>query len=88
MPKVIADPEHLRDFAAKLDHAVAEVRSRKTGISSSLNDLHHIWRDKKYSDFERVFKDTMTRLDSFFNRSEEFSKELKRQATHLRNYLE
>jgi hypothetical protein len=88
MAKIHADPDDLRDFAALLDHTVEQVRDSRTNILSGLNDLHHDWRDANYSKFDQSFKETLARLESFFKKSEEFSRELRRQAAHLQSYLD
>jgi uncharacterized protein YukE len=88
MPKIIVSPSELRQFAAVLDHASEQIRSSKSGISRSFNDLHHYWNDKKEKQFEESFKHTMARLESFLKKSEELARYLRRKAELGDRYLE
>ena len=87
MPRVIVDPSELRQFALALEHAIEQIRSRKSALASSFNDLHGYWKDKKETEFEELFKETMSRLESFLKRSEDLAVFLRRKAKLGDGYL-
>jgi uncharacterized protein YukE len=87
MPKVIVDPSELRQFASALEHAVEEIRSRKSVVSSGFNGLHDHWKDRKETEFEGLFKETMAQLESFLKRSEDYAGFLRRKAKLADGYL-
>lgn len=88
MPKAIVDPRELRSFAAVLTSTVGELRGRKSQVTHSFGDLHSHWRDKKYSEFDRLFTETMGRLEVFLNRSEEYTRYLRKKAEKAEQYLD
>lgn len=88
MPKAIVDPRELRSFAAVLAETVGQLRGSKSQISHTFNDLHGHWRDKKYSEFDRLFTDTMGRLEVFLNSSELYARYLRKKAEKAEQYLD
>jgi nitrate/nitrite-specific signal transduction histidine kinase len=88
MPKAIVDPRELRSFAAILSETVGQVRANRSQVVHSFTDLHGHWRDKKYSEFERMFNETMARLEDFANRSESYVKYLRKKAEKAEQYLD
>jgi len=88
MPKAIVDPRELRTFAAVLAETVGHLRGSKSQVSHGFSDLHQHWRDKKYSDFERTFKDTMGRLEVFLNSAELYTQYLRKKAEKAERYLD
>lgn len=88
MPKAIVDPRELRTFAAILAETVGHLRGTKRQVTNGFNDLHSHWQDKKYSEFERLFTDTMARLEVFLNTSELYAQYLRKKAEKAEQYLE
>jgi len=88
MPKAIVDPRELRSFAAVLTETVGHLRGSKSQTTSRFNDLHHHWQDKKYSEFERLFTDTMGRLEVFLNTSNLYAQYLRKKAEKAEQYLD
>ncbi|MCU1263949.1 MAG: WXG-repeat protein [Acidobacteria bacterium] len=87
MPKAIVDPRELRNFAAVLEETIGHLRGSKSQVSHSFNDLHAHWQDKKYSEFDRLFTETMGRLEVFLNSSELYSNYLRKKAEKAERYL-
>jgi hypothetical protein len=87
MPKAIVDPRELRSFAAVLAETVGHVRGSKSQITHHFNELHSYWQDKKYSEFDRLFTDTMGRLEVFLNSSELYVRFLQKKAEKAEQYL-
>jgi hypothetical protein len=87
MPKVIVDPRELRTFAAVLSETISHLRGSKSQVTHSFSDLHGHWKDKKYSEFERVFADSMSRLEVFLRSSEVYVQYLKKKAEKAEIFL-
>jgi len=87
MPRAIADPEEIRNFARFLLQNTAKLRTLKAEVTSGFNSLHDHWRDEKYARFQEVFTTTMNRLEPFLRRSEEYVRYLNRKAEKLEEYL-
>jgi hypothetical protein len=88
MPKAIVDPRDLRTFAAVLGETVGHLRGSKREVSHGFSDLRAHWQDKKYSEFERLFTDTMGRLEVFLNTAELYAQYLRKKAEKAERYLE
>lgn len=88
MSQAIVDPDEVRRFAAKLQEMAAYLQNRKNHVKSSFSDLHDVWRDQKYSQFDRIFSEAATRLDQFLRYSEMYADYLKKKAQKADQYLE
>lgn len=88
MPKAIVSPRELQNFAAILADTIGRVRTSKSEMVHNFDDLHGYWRDKKYSEFDRLFKETMARLESFVNISELYVEYLRKKAAKAERYLD
>lgn len=88
MPKAIVDPRELRMFAAVLAETVGHLRGSKRQVTHGFSDLHDHWQDKKYSEFDRLFADTMQRLEVFLNSSELYAQYLRKKAEKAEQYLD
>ena len=88
MPRAIVDPREVRRFAAILLETVGHLRSTKSSVSQDFNALHGVWKDKKYSQFEKVFVDTMGHLELFLKSSEMYAQYLNKKAQLAERYLE
>lgn len=87
MPQAIVDPSELRSFAARLEGTVNQMSDSKKGIASKFGELHSHWTDHKHDEFERVFQEMMTRLDSFFHASTKYVRFLRAKAAMGDEYL-
>jgi hypothetical protein len=88
MPKAIVDPRELRGFAAALAQTVENLRGTKSQITHGFRDLHSHWQDKKYSEFDRLFTETMGRLEDFLNKAELYALYLNKKAGKAEQYLD
>jgi len=88
MPQAIVDPDEVRRFAAFLDSMADALKSKKSGINSRFNELRDVWRDQKYSQFQRLFTETSIRLDQFLQQAQRYSHYLKVKAQKVDRYLE
>ncbi len=88
MPKVAIDHEEAFRFAAFLDSASAALKEKKGGIASAFDQLHDVWRDDKYRQFEQVFADAMRDVDRFLEMSDTYAAFVRRKAERAREYLE
>jgi hypothetical protein len=87
MSVAIIDPDDVRTFAAKLMEMAGYLHNRKTQVKSSFSDLHEVWRDQQYSQFDRIFSESVTRLDQFLRYSEIYAEYLKKKAGKADIYL-
>ena len=88
MPRAIVDPREVRNFAALLHETVGHLRNSKYSVSRDFNELHSVWKDSKYSQFEKVFLDTMRHLELFLKSSEMYAQYLNKKAGLAERYLE
>jgi hypothetical protein len=88
MPKAIVDPRELRSFAAALAQTVGNLRGSKAQLTHGFSDLHSHWQDKKYSEFDRLFTETMGRLEIFLNKTELYAFYLNKKAGKAEQYLD
>ena len=88
MPKAIVDPHELRNFAATLSATVEHLRGKQSQVSQSFSSLHDHWRDKKYTDFNRVFADSMGQLNMFLNSADQYAGYLRKKAEKAERYLD
>jgi uncharacterized protein YukE len=88
MTQAIVDPDEVRRFATLLQEMAAYVHDRKTHVKSSFNELHSVWRDQKYSQFDKVFEESVTRLDQFLRSAQLYADYLKRKAGIVDEYLD
>jgi uncharacterized protein YukE len=88
MPQAIVDPDEVRRFAATLQEMSAYLHDRKTHVKSSFSNLRDVWRDQKYTQFDRVFSESVTRLDQFLRYAEMYADYLKKKAQKADRYLE
>jgi uncharacterized protein YukE len=88
MSQAIIDPDEVRRFAARLQEMAGYLQNRKTLVKSSFSELRDVWRDQKYSQFDRVFSEAVTRLDQFVRYSEMYAEYLKNKAQKADIYLD
>lgn len=88
MPRAIIDPREVRRFAALLLETVGHLRNSKSAIEGDFSALQAVWKDKKYAQFERVFADTMGRLEVFLRSSEMYSQYLNKKAGLAERYFD
>jgi uncharacterized protein YukE len=87
MPKVIVDPQAVRQFARLLDNKARQVQDQQAGLKSQFRALHEVWRDAKYKQFEHLFQDTGVLLRDFLKLAEQYADYLKRKANKGDTYL-
>jgi hypothetical protein len=88
MPQAIVDPDELRRFAVFLNSMAESVRNKKTAVSSNFSSLKEVWRDQKYTQFERVFTETTKQLDKFLKDAANYAQYLQKKASIVDKYLE
>jgi uncharacterized protein YukE len=87
MPKAIADPEEIRNFAHVLLDSVSRLRSLRSDVMGRFNELHDHWQDEKYMRFREIFTTAMSRLEAFLQQGEDYAQYLHRKAQLLDEYL-
>lgn len=88
MPRAIVDPREVRRFAALLHEIVGHLGNSKSSVSRDFIELHSVWKDAKYQQFEKVFLDTMRNLELFLKSSETYAQYLNKKAGLAERYLE
>lgn len=88
MPRAIVDPKELRRFSALLMETVGHLRNSKSVVTHDFNDLKAVWKDKKYGQFERVFADTMGRMEVFLRSTEMYAQYLSKKAGLAERYFD
>jgi uncharacterized protein YukE len=88
MPRAIVDPRELRRFAALLLETSGHLKNSKSAVTNSFGDLHSVWKDKKYAQFERVFADTMSRMELFLKAAEMYANYLNKKAALAERYFD
>jgi hypothetical protein len=88
MPRAIVDPRELRRFSALLMETVGRLRNSKSVVTHDFNDLRSVWKDKKYGQFERVFGETMGRMDVFLKSAEMYAQYLNHKARLAERYFD
>jgi uncharacterized protein YukE len=88
MPKAIANPEELRQFAHVLKQTIDQLRGAKADVQAQFQQLHEHWRDEKYHRFQNIFTESMRHLDRFFQDAEIYINHLHRKAELLERYLQ
>lgn len=88
MPRAIVDPREVRRFAALLLQSAGHLQNSKSAVASDFSELHAVWTDKKYAEFEKVFADTMGRLQVFLESSEKYAQYLNKKAGLAERYFD
>lgn len=88
MPRAIVDPREVRRFAALLLQTVEHLQNSKSVVASDFSELQTVWKDKKYAQFERIFADTMGRLQVFLESSEKYALYLNKKAGLAERYFD
>jgi uncharacterized protein YukE len=87
MPRAIANPEEIRQFAHVLLQNVNRLRALRADLMARFNTLHDHWNDEKYSRFRETFTTTMNQIEPFLQRAEAYVRYLHRKAEKLEEYL-
>ncbi len=87
MNQAIADPEHLRQFAAHLHRFSEEMKQLSTNLSSHMNQLEQTWRDEQQRKFAQEFDAQMQQMSRLIKASEEHAPYLLRKAEQIDAYL-
>jgi len=88
MPKAIANPQELRQFAYVLKQILDQLRGAKTDVQTQFQQLREHWLDEKYHRFQNIFTESMGHLDRFFLDAELYINHLHRKAELLERYLQ
>ena len=88
MPRAIVDPRELRRFAALLLETSGHLKNSKSAVTNLFDDLHSVWKDKKYAQFERVFAETIGRMDLFLKSAEMYAHYLNKKAALAERYFD
>ncbi len=86
--RVVIDPDEVRHFARELLRAAATLHDGKSQLASHFRDLRDVWHDHKYEQFDRVFTETMARLEQFLHDAEVYADYLERKARKADAYLQ
>lgn len=88
MPKIVINPDEVRNFARELTRAAGVLHDGKSQLVNHFRDLHDVWHDNKYEQFDRVFTETMSRLEQFLHDAEVYADYLQRKAQKADIYLQ
>jgi hypothetical protein len=88
MSKVVIDPDEVRHFARELLRSAEVLRDGKSYLVNYFRDLRDVWHDRKYEQFDRVFSETMARLEQFLHDAEVYADYLERKAQKADIYLQ
>jgi uncharacterized protein YukE len=87
MPRAIANPEEIRQFAHVLLQNVNHIRTLRADLMSRFNALRDHWNDEKYNRFREIFTTMMNQIEPFLQQSETYVRYLHRKAEKLEEYL-
>ncbi len=87
MPKAIADPEDLEQFARELQVFSTTLKDRMSHLKGRYSALGQTWQDQEEAKFAREFEQTMRVLDQFLRTANHQVPFLRRKAQRLREYL-
>ena len=88
MTRVVIDPDEVRNFARELSRAAAVLQDGKSQLVIHFRDLRDVWHDNKYEQFDRVFVETVSRLEQFLHDAEVYADYLERKARKADIYLQ
>lgn len=88
MTRAIIDPREVRRFSAFLGETANSLQADQSDVTSRFNDLKAVWKDTKYSQFEKTFADTMRRLQVFLNTADSYSRYLDKKASLAERYFD
>ena len=84
--QVIANPEHMRDFARSLNAANQQLADLMNGLSARLSNLGESWRDHHFDQFKDTFEQAAHSLNRFLDESERYVHYLNQKADPLERY--
>jgi uncharacterized protein YukE len=87
MTQIIVDAVELRRFASILQREASILREQQRALEASRQELAEVWRDTRYSNFERAYIPTISALEHFCKASESYGAYLKRKADKVERYL-
>jgi hypothetical protein len=88
MTRVVIDPDEVRNFARELMRSAGVLHDGKSQLVSRFRDLRDVWHDTKYEQFDRVFSETMSRLEQFLHDAEVFADYLDEKARKADIFLQ
>jgi uncharacterized protein YukE len=88
MTRVVIDPDEVRHFARELMRSAVALHDGKSQLASHFRELRDVWHDRKYEQFDRVFADTMARLEQFLHEAAVYADYLERKARKADVYLQ
>lgn len=88
MSRIIIDPDEVRHFAREFLRSAEVLNEGKSHLASHFRDLRDVWNDHKYEQFERVFLETVSRLEQFLHDAEVYADYLERKANKADIYLQ
>ncbi|WP_146394182.1 WXG100 family type VII secretion target [Planctomycetes bacterium CA13] len=87
MSKAVADPDHLRQFAAHLHRFAEEMKQNSASLASQMNQLEQTWRDEQQRKFADEFTVQLRQFSKLIKATEEHVPYLMRKAEQLDAYL-
>jgi len=77
MASVKLDIEEMSRFALRLDATAKDCRDKNRQIHAEFMHLKEVWRDRKFSEFSKVFEETARELNEFQRDCEIFAQYLR-----------
>lgn len=88
MPRAIADPDELRQFAYILAGVSNQLANSALAVEEGFRQLHDHWQDEKYEIFRETFDQAMREIGRFLSESAHYAQYLHRKAEYLERYLQ
>lgn len=88
MSKAVADPEHLRAFAASLRRFNDDLQQQVSVLGAQMNQLNQTWRDEQQRKFADEFAESMRHLQRFMRAGQDHVPYLLKKADQIDAYLD
>jgi len=87
MPAVIVTPAELDRFAKTLREKVSDMRSKSKRFQDLVRSAKSVWKDDKYSRFQKDLADASRELEELHRLGERYATFLDEKAGRARKYL-
>jgi len=88
MTTAILTPRELVAFARQLGNIADEIMRRKNKAARFVTDSRAVWKDAKYDRFYKAFDQTVSELNRFARRADDYSHFLEQKAGLAQKYLD
>ena len=87
MVQIIVDPHELRRFAGTLEREAAKLIERRRALEASRHALSAVWRDVRFTNFEKAYLPALAELDRFCKTANTYAAYLRKKADRADRYL-